>query len=108
MTPSHFANTEAPTFEVGRAVFVSGKDLAKIYSMLIQARDAVVASGKPCIDPVDTRTLLRYMTDTSDRSICFEHLVLANRDKVIMVGNQFDIAGVQNADWPGRIASPRS
>ena len=107
MTPSYFSNTESLLFELGKPVFVSGKDLGKIYTVLIAARDTVVGAGKPCLDPLDTRTLLRYMTDASERPVCFEHLVLANRDKIILVGNQFDIRGIQNLDYPGRTATSK-
>lgn len=92
MTPSEFSSTEALLFEPGKAVFVSGKDLSKIYAVLLAARDTVIISGKPCLDPFDTRTLVRYMTDATERPVCFEHVVLAYRDKIILVGNQSSYA----------------
>jgi len=108
MTPAYFSSIEALLFEIGKIVFLSGKDLAKIYAVLIAARNTVLGSGKPCLDPFDTRTLVRYMTDTTDRPVCFEHVALAHRDKVVLVGNQFDIHGYQNLDFVGRTATDRS
>jgi len=103
MTSSEFINTESASFEPGQMIIVSGSDLAAIYVMLIATRNAIVARSVPCLDPVDTQTVLRYSTDTEDRGINFEFMSISNPDKVMLVGNEFDRTSVfENIDEAGR------
>ena len=60
MTPDYFINTEALTFTHGQLVIVSGPDSAAIIELLMDARDAIVTSGKNCLDPIDTRMTIPY------------------------------------------------
>jgi hypothetical protein len=77
-------------FQHGQLIVVSGPDLAEIYDLLLDTRDEIISTSRNCLDPVDTRTVLQYPSDIEDRAIKFEFTVLANQDKVILVGNQFD------------------
>lgn len=91
MTPAEFATTEALNFNSGDIVVVSGADLAKIYIMMLNARDTIRGAGRGCKDPIDTRALTTYPSDIQGRAFQFEFERLDNiSTNVILVGNQFD------------------
>lgn len=100
MTPAQFIANEVPTFQPGQIIVVSGTDLAKIYTLLFNARDAIRTAGGHCLDPLDTRETIRYPSDTSDRAFKFELLSIDNQGNVILVGNQFDRANFYQNPHP--------
>ena len=60
MTPAYFETTESLTFSPGQLVVVSGNDLVAIYTLLFNAKAAMVAASIPTLDPIDTRTTINY------------------------------------------------
>lgn len=102
MTSNDFINSESSSFQPGQIIIVSGANLEAIYTLLLAVRDKIRGDGGECLDPVDTRTVLRYSTDTEDRAINFEFMSLNNQDSVMPVGNAFDRRNLfQNIDYKG-------
>lgn len=100
MTPTEFATVEALKFNPGDIVVVSGADLAKIYIMLLNARDTIRGAGRGCKDPTDTRALTTYPSDLQGRAFQFEFERLDNiSTNVILVGNQFDRSDPFQNPW---------
>lgn len=60
MTPADFVNIEALTFTPGQLIIVSGPDAAAVITLLMDARDAIIANSTPCLDPIDTRMTITY------------------------------------------------
>ena len=91
MTPAEFIANEVPNFQPGQIIVVSGADLATIYDLLFDARDALRGMSRLCLDPIDTRDTISYPSDTAPRAFKFEYLAIANQGtNVVLVGNQFD------------------
>jgi hypothetical protein len=90
MTPQEFVTQEALTFSEGEIVVVSTDSLEALFPILLQARDAIVADGKHCADPLDAAGLVRYSSDTADRAVNFEFISLNAGSTVVLVGNEFD------------------
>ncbi len=66
MTTVEFITNEVPSFEPGQLIVVSGPDLAAIYLLLMDARDAIQSDYQ--LDPIDTRATVKYPTGiVSDR-----------------------------------------
>lgn len=87
MTYSEFVTT-APTLPAGITV-VSCPDLSRAFLLLLEARDAIVATSRTCV-VIDAKALVEYPSDDSERGVDFEYLVTSAPNTVYLVPNQFD------------------
>ena len=58
MTPLEFITNEVPSFQPGALIVVSGPDIAAIYLLLMDARDALPSAYR--LDPIDTKSTVKY------------------------------------------------
>jgi hypothetical protein len=80
---------ESLTFSPG-IVVISGPDLAQLFLLAMDARDAVIAAGIHSASVIDAKAQVEYPSDTKERGVVFEYVSLTSTNTVVFVVNQFD------------------